>query len=175
MKISVVQFPALAGIAVCGLLLLYGCRESSGKIPVNEQRAREHIISSTQGHMYIQSFRQANTELSRLLKDSAFLAKQFQLPVAESFNRDAIAALLNADSADGVRIYLGRDAAGAIRLVLVPIDKNGQDILTKLVPDSAGAPAKDTTGPQPRIRIEASQMVEIGQRCPTMCDSLTKF
>jgi hypothetical protein len=166
MKHRVVPFPALAGIAVFGMFWIASCRES-GKVTVDPEKARVHIISSTQGEAYIKSFKEADAELSRLLKDSSFLARQFQLPVAEAFNRDAIGALLNAEGAQGIRVYLGRDASGQIRLVLTPIDKNGQDILTKLIPDVT----EDQSGPQPRARIAASQMVETGQRCPTQCDT----
>ena len=81
---------ALAGIAVCGILWLSGCRPKTnddGKIPFNPQQAREHIISGTQAKEYMHSFRMADTTLAHLLKDTTFLDKQFQLPIAEAFNR----------------------------------------------------------------------------------------
>jgi hypothetical protein len=171
MKLSNVKFSALAGVAACGMFLLSGCRPSGdGKIPVDEKNAAVHIISSAQGEAYIRSFKVARTELSRVA--DSFASKQFILPTAEAFNRDAIAALLNADGAVGIRIYLGRDDSGQVRLVLAPMDKNGQDIITKLV--SVETPPPPPPGPNaPHVELlTKGQFVDIGQRCPTMCDSL---
>lgn len=158
----------VAGAALLGMLS--GCRPSGdGKIPVNEEQAAKHIISSTRGEAYIKSFRAAKAELNRIASDS-FLNKQFQLPVGEAFNRDAIAALLNANGAVGIRIYLGRDDSGQVRMVLTPIDKNGADILTQLVK----VPEGNGGGNAPRVEslTTQTQMVDIGQRCPTLCDSV---
>jgi hypothetical protein len=168
MQISNARF--LAGITVCGMLSLSGCRPKpnpDGKIPFDPGQAREHIISGLQAQEYLNSFKTGDTALLHLLKDTTFLDKHFQLPTAESFNRDAIIALLDADSAAGVRIYLGRDAQGEVRFVLVPVDKNGQDIHTRLLPDSTTG----GSGPQVRSLTVTSQAVEIGQRCPTQCDT----
>lgn len=176
MKGTTTRFTSiLTCIAVIGLFWLSACHPTTppppppvdGKIPVNPEKALEHIITAAQGHEYIHSFSTAKMELARQLKDTLFLDHQFQLPVAESFNRDAIASLLNADGADGIRIYLGRDSSGQIRLVLVPINKRNQDILTTLVT----APTDTAGGPKPKAMIEMQQMVEIGQRCPTVCDT----
>lgn len=158
------RFSILAGIAVSGMLLLSSCH---GKIPLDEQKASLHIIPGPQGKEYIHSFQEASIELSRQIKDSSFLDKQFQLPIAEAFNRDAIAALLNATGAQGIRIYLGRDKVGQIRLVLVPITKEGNDIYTKLI-NKRDAPASGATA---GAATPESQVVEVGQRCPTLCDT----
>jgi hypothetical protein len=170
MKLSNVKFPALAGVAACGMFFLSSCRPSGdGKIPVNEKNAAEHIISSTQGEAYIQSFKVARTELSRVA--DSFASKQFILPTAEAFNRDAIAALLNADGAVGIRIYLGRDDSGQVRMVLAPVDKNGQDIITRLVNVGTPPPPPGPNAPRTEL-LTKGQFVDIGQRCPTMCDSI---
>ena len=50
------------------------------------------------------------------------------MPLAEKFNRDAIIQLLNEKGAKGVRIYLGKDTAGMVKMVLVATDEKGDDI-----------------------------------------------
>jgi hypothetical protein len=168
MKLSNLTRLLFAGTALSGILS--SCRPSGdGKIPVNEEQAAQHIISASRGEAYIKSFKAARMELGRVANDS-FLSKQFQLPVGESFNRDAIAALLNANGAVGIRIYLGRDDSGLVRMVLAPIDKNGADILTQLVK----VPATSGTGPQVESLTTETQLVDIGQRCPTLCDSINQ-
>jgi hypothetical protein len=157
----------LAGTALAGMLT--GCRPGDGKIPVNEEKAAQHIISTATAETYIKSFSVAKKELMRVAATDSFMTRDFQLPIGESFNRDAIAALLNADGAVGIRIYLGRDDSGLVRLVLMPVNKDGEDIHTQLV--KLPAP---TTGGQTTTRSYSveSQAVDIGQRCPTQCDSV---
>ncbi|TDX00021.1 hypothetical protein [Dinghuibacter silviterrae] len=156
----------LAGAVLAGMLT--GCRPGDGKIPVNEEKAAEHIISTTKAEAYIKSFAVAKQELLRVAANDSFLNKEFQLPIGESFNRDAIAALLNADGATGIRIYLGRDDSGQVRLVLFPVNKDGRDIHTVLVK----LPATNTgqTAPRSASSTDDTQGVDIGQRCPTQCD-----
>ena len=171
MKLSNLTGSLAASAALCGVLFLSSCRPG-GKIPVDEKKAAEHVISGTQVLADLKSFRAAKAELGRINGTDSFLNKEFQLPYAESFNRDAIAALLNADGAVGIRIYLGRDDSNQVRLVLLPVDKFGNDIHTKLI--SITPPS----GNQPRVEeLQTSgggsgfQGMDIGQRCPTVCDS----
>ena len=91
------------------------------------------------------------------------LKVQLGLPLSESFNRDAIAALLNAkDSsgnlAAGVRVYFGQGVDGQTRLVLVPYDGRGNDIITRL---SQGDAASAVGG----------EAVEDGKTCPPTCSA----
>jgi hypothetical protein len=165
MKLRFATLSALAAMFVTGVIGLSGCHPNE-KIPFDEVKAREHIIPAGQGEEYIHSFQRARVALGRQVRDSLFLDSAFQLPVAESFNRDAIISLLNADSAVGIRMYLGRDSTGLIRFVLAPINKYNQDILTKLVTSPT-----DGNGAKPEELKAIKQLVEIGQRCPTVCDS----
>ena len=68
-----------------------------------------------------------------MIGDTSYLGKNFNLPNAETFTRDAIILLLNQTGADGVKVYYGRDNAGVVRLVLLPVDKNGRDIQAILI------------------------------------------
>lgn len=158
-------------IAVAGytfaLFALNSCTdEQKDEIPYNKERARQHIISTKVADAYRFGFEQAKDSLRRYLPDSNFLDKNFNMPVAEMFNRDAIAVLLNQEGADGIRIYLGKDSLGQVRLVLFPVDKNGKDIRRILIDDknlTQKAAAQAGYG-------NPGEAVEVGQRCPDACN-----
>jgi hypothetical protein len=160
-------------VAISGFILvmlfLYSCNGDKNGIPVDTERAKVHIIPMDQADAYRSDFGKTKEVLRSRISDSSFLDSQFDLPVAEMFNRDAIALLLNQEGADGIRIYFGRDANGKVRLVLLPVDKNGKDIRKMLIDDAsltqkAGAQPPGATGGG------FGQAVEVGQRCPDLCD-----
>jgi hypothetical protein len=157
-------------IAVAGfmfaLIVISACNGEKGGIPVNNDRARVHIIPIKQADAYRDAFTRTKDTLRRLISDVSFLDSQFNLPVAEAFNRDAIALLLNQKDADGIRIYLGRDEKGQVRFVLLPVDKNGKDIRRKLLDDKT---LTQKAAAQPDIDLDG-EAVEVGQRCPTICN-----
>jgi hypothetical protein len=165
MNQSIAKLSLLAGITVCGMALLAGCH--SGKIPVDEKKAQEHVITEAKAKEYIRSFADGTVELQRQIRDSQFLNSQFNLPIAEAFNRDAIGALLNAEGAAGIRIYLGRDSSGQVRLVLIPVTKDGRDIYTRLVGGVDANANGVSAAPQTQ---SIGQAMEDGQRCPTLCN-----
>lgn len=150
---AIVLLVAAVGLIAC----------SDGKIPFDEARAREQIIPVKQGQTFQDSFVSARAQLSRLITDSTFLARKFNLPNAETFNRDAIAALLNAPGADGVRVYLGTGDKGELRLVLVPVDKNGKDIIGPLLGNKT---ALNIPGIPSAYAQNGGDVVENGQVCP---------
>jgi hypothetical protein len=149
--------------------LIAGCNNNGndGKIPFDESRARESVISIEQARQYQRNFLTTRDTLRRLLPDTSFLTKNFNLPNAESFTRDAIILLLNQTNADGIRIYYGKDNAGVVRLVLLPVDKSGKDIQTTLIERGQtraisipGIPSANAAPPA------EAQAVENGQTCP---------
>ena len=151
-------------------VLYSSCNDKgSGKIPFNEERARQQIIPVRQGSQYSVKFvNLRDSVLPKQIRDSSFLDQQFNLPIAETFNRDAIIALLNADGADGVRVYFGNDDKGLVRLVLMPVDKEGNDIITKLtgtLSDKAAAQAA-------KVAVAEGESVENGQRPPPPASAL---
>jgi hypothetical protein len=166
MNQSIAKLSLFAGLTVCGMALLAGCH--SGKIPVDDKKAQVHIIPESQAREYLRSYSVAFQDLRKQVKDTLLLDTKFNLPIAEAFNRDAIGALLNADGAAGIRIYLGRDSIGQIRLVLLPITKEGRDIYTRLVGNGDIPAGGVSAAPMP---ASVGQAVEDGQRCPTLCDS----
>lgn len=162
---KIVHRLSLTSSVLLGFLCLFVIACNDNKFPIDEQRARQHIISLKQADDFRNSFKEGRKEIGARLGDS-FLVKQFDLPDAEMFNRDAIALLLAQDGADGVRIYMGRDDSGRVRLVLLPVDKNGKDIRKMLLSDkSVSIPGISSAYAQ-----GDGQAVEAGQRCPTMCD-----
>ena len=161
---SVFQSSRLVLLLVLAGIILGSCKETpAGKIPFNEAKAREQIISVKQGSQYSMRFVNIrDSVLPGAIKDSGFLERNFNLPIAETFNRDAIIALLNADGADGVRVYFGTDEKGLVRLVLMPVDKEGKDIVTRLTgPTTAQKAASQAGGP-----VQDGESVENGQRPP---------
>jgi hypothetical protein len=156
--------------ALSSLFLLPSCTQTvqpSTQIPFDMANAQKHFISLKDASMLTSNFRQGKVALSRQLTDMTYLDKSFNLPNGELFNRDAIAALLNQKDAKGVRIYLGKDKDGLVKLVLVATDANGNDITGQPAHKiekktmMAEAPA-DTSG-------STAILLEAGQRCPTMC------
>jgi len=158
----------LRGIAtaVLSLIMLQGCTHTSNQIPYNRDNAKKHFISLAAAQELTSGFRKERVTLMRELSDTNYLNSSFNLPNAESFNRDAIIALLNQKEAEGVRIYLGRDKQGLIRMVLAAVDSTGNDITKGSEPESGTVGFIQTAhaGSTP-----PAVLLESGQRCPTLC------
>lgn len=119
------------------------------EIPYNRDSALVHYISLKDAAELTANFRSGKTELARQLKEPGYLDRNFNLPLAGKFNRDAIAVLLNRKGAVGIRIYLGKDKDGFIKFVLVGVDSKGNDITGN------GAPGE--------------YVLDASLRCPPMC------
>lgn len=85
----------------------------------------------------------------------AILANSFQnqniLPLSETFNRDAIDALLHKRDCAGLRIYYGMKDDLAVHAILVSVNEANEDILPDDLTDSD------------------DYIMEEGQRCPDFC------
>jgi hypothetical protein len=151
----------LIGVVLCIALLFDQCGLGNGsaEIPFNPDSAKVHVISFPKAAELITGFNSGKIELGRQLKDTSYLNKSFNMPIAEKFNRDAIAQLLNEKGAKGLRIYLGKDSVGQVRMVLVAVNEKGNDItgdfgkIMKYTGNSSDQPVA----------------MEAGQRCPTLC------
>ena len=99
------------------------------------------------------------TSLFRAEKENV-LATAFQnediLPVCETFNRSDIDTLLAKQGCEALRVYLGMDESLRIKLLLVSVNGNAEDIL----------PVQSTIGPDSN---DDDDIVEEGQRCPPAC------
>ncbi len=138
-----------------------------GEIPLDKTRAIEHVIPIEEARSLRQGFLAGRKELQSKLPGN-YLDSAFNIPDGETFNRHAIAAILNAKGATGLRIYLGKDQKGQVRMVLLPVDSSGTDILTTLVSRDK---AINVPGIQPAKAVTQEQAMESGQRCPPLCKS----
>lgn len=165
------NFPAYSLMLL--LLILAGCndrgsRNNNGEIATNSEKVNEHIISIEEATKFTARFRDNRTRLNRSVSsDPYFKENPFTLRNAEYFNRDAIAALLNqAGDNGGIRIYLGQDEKGTVRLVLVPATPE-RDVITRLVAkNQLTIPGINSANAAP---FANEQAVERGQECPEVC------
>ena len=148
-----------------------GCNDNNGgatgKIPFDERRAEQSVIPIDTAKRYQANFISTRESIRKLLGDTSYLEKNFSIPNAETFTRDAIILLLNQTGTDGIKIYYGKDNAGVVRLVLLPVDKNGRDIQNVLINRSQtnAISIPGIQGAQAAPPSEA-QAVENGQTCP---------
>jgi hypothetical protein len=174
-------FPALfCSFLLFSAFILSGCNSggagsggSGGETAVNEDSVKPHIMPIGVAMQYTSNFRSCMDSCSKRwpgFKDSLNFGH------AEAFNSDVINLLLKQKNAKGepavgVRIYYGRDNAnGMIKMILVPYDKNNNDIINVLVDM-----ANKTTGVSPAhteaLKVGSDgQTIEQGQHCPTICD-----
>lgn len=160
----------LVVLLLIALIYAWFVRGADGKIPYNREAAREHVIPFTSAIEYTKAYRQAKMELQRQIQDSGYLDRNFNLPAAESFNRDIFAALLDRDSAQGIRIYLGLNEKREVCFVMVPVDAKGNDLRGRIVDGQqvASIPGISSAYALPPVDDEAA---EKGHRCPTICPS----
>lgn len=171
------KFSPLGAVIILLLLVsLYSCNDhnrneegNKGGISFDTANAAKSVIPISQAIAFQQSFINTRGELGKLTKDTSFLAKNFNIPNGEAFTKDALLLLLSQKDADGVRFYYGKDSKGVVRLVLLPITKDGKVIYTKLITSAATIPPRDTTGAALKARAlsdETDEAVETGQTCP---------
>lgn len=167
-------------LLLAGTLCLVSCKNftSGGASPVNADSVKPHIIDLHTAIAYTKDFRNARSHLDSLAQNPALLDQQFNLADAESLNRDVFQLLLNqkdsgGEPVSGIRMYHGRKFNDVLKryevtLVLVPYDKNGNDITAIVVPGrvvripgvSSGYAAPPGDG----------SAVDNTNRCPTYCD-----
>lgn len=91
------------------------------------------------------------------------LATPFQnrniLPICETFNRYDIDVLLAKQGCEAFRVYLGMDETLKVRVLLVAVNGNAEDILS--IPSSKGPAISGTDGDD--------DVAEEGNRCPPAC------
>jgi hypothetical protein len=168
MKHSRTLIPVALSLA---LLTLASCNDHDDhKIPFNRDKAKQHIIRMGTADTMRSEFASGRDTLTGLLaNDTTGFINRFQLADAEMFNRDAIIALLDAEGAAGIRIYMGRDS-GKVKLVLLPVDASGNDIKTNLL-NSKSLTQKAAAQTDFEDGYGGPQAVEVGQRCPTVCSN----
>jgi hypothetical protein len=166
MKLQTTLSRVLMAMTVATIFII-GCKGGSGDglIPVDESKANNEIITIKQARALQKNYLAHYAELGKMVKDSSYLKKDFNLPNAETFGRDAIAILLNT-GADSIRVYYGIDSLGEMHLVLLPVDGKGKDMYRKLIGKKSTAlkiPGISSAQAQDNGDGEA---VENGQTCP---------
>ena len=95
-------------------------------------------------------------EMTALFREEkeGILANAYQnsgiLPICETFERSEVDALLAKEDCESLRIYLGMDENLAVRLLLVAVNEESEDILSETL-------------------TEESFIAEEGHRCPDTC------
>lgn len=156
------------GLSGCGQR---GERNMVNLPAANDTTVAQHTISIDLARQLTASFR---ASIANFNKSCPGFQDSMQFGHAEAFPTDVFVKLLLQHSdkqgwARGVRIYFGRGPAGEIKLILVPYDKNGNDMIDHLV-DFKGNPAPGTVPIKKEALAADGQAVEEGQRCPTVCD-----
>lgn len=143
-----------------------------GAIPYNEDSVRTHVIKIDDARKYTAKYRSYSDSSNKQLDRRTGIGG-LNFGQAEAFNRDAIIVLLNQkDStgkpAAGVRIYYGVDEGGQVRMVLVPYDSKGNDIIRQLIVEKT---VKIPGISEAKAYWDSGQAIDNGQRCPAVCSS----
>lgn len=148
-----------------------------GEIPLEPDSARVHIIPFDSAISMNKSFIAARRQLSDAVrKGGDSLENILDIPYDESFNRDIFALLLNQKGAAGIRIYLGKEeGSNKGKLILVPIDANGRNIIGKFlykdkpVLDDEGKAVSIPGVSSARAAISKADAAEKGNHCSPPC------
>lgn len=182
MKYKTIQFTQICFLfLIIAMMVIVGCNNknqnndgtNNGGIPFNADNIKPHIMSSREAVSYIDSFKASRKVLNDLLSNNAYFAKRpFTLLNGEYFNRDVFLALLNKKGAAGIRIYLGQDPSGKIKLILVPAtektDINERILALKPIhfPGISSAQAAP---------FQDGEVLERGLECPLLCPTGSVF
>lgn len=157
-------------ICIC---CLSGCNTGPGNCEpaVNEDSVRNHVISLKEAIDFTTRFRKTVDTLNTHcppFKDS------FRVGHSEAFNRDSYYLLLKqkdstGSPAAGIRIYYGLDDKGVMKLVMVPYDKNGNDIIKHLVSVGDKPVPGVSAAKTESLAVDGAQAMETGQLCPPNC------
>jgi len=161
------KFSPAASIVLFALMVLLGCQQNQGggnndgTLKFDTAIAAKSVIPIAEAVTLQQNFIRTFGEVKKLIRDTSYLTKNFNIPNGEAFSKDALLLLLSQKEATGIRVYYGKDSKGVVRLVLLPVRKDGSVIYNKLI--ASGKPAPDSAS---SALSSAVQAVETGQTCP---------
>ena len=173
-------FTQTLSLFVIALFIITSCNNNQKQGPsytVNPDSVKNHIIDIEVAKGYTKNFRDERTRLDSLTQGK-FLDQQFNLANAQSLNRDVFALLLEqkdkeGNPATGIRMYNGRKYNEALKryevtVVLVPYDRNGNDIINKLSVQTTALkiPGIKSANAQPG----GGSAIDNAPRCPDYCD-----
>ena len=154
--------------SVCVVMLLCKCHSNTDANTNNgsingwlysRDSAKRHFISVDTAINLTRNFKSIQKENARRLRDSSYIVN---FPLAEKFNRDAILAVLDQKGAKGIRIYLGEDKKGPVKMVIVAVDSLNNDITGRTA---------NIMKPTANGNTNDGVVLEAGQRCPTLCNT----
>lgn len=159
----------LSGVSGCGPHHGEGGGDG-GKPTINQDTLRNHVIPIELAMQYTKAFR-AVLDTNTYHIDPKQI-DSLKLDRAEEFPADIFFDLLaqanpKQGQAKGIRIYLGRDPNGQLRMVLVPVDSLGNDIINHLV-DQNGKALPGGARVE-KLTTDGGQGFEVGSVCPTAC------
>lgn len=163
--------PVVFLLLVVGTFTFSGCRGTCAEVPINEDSVRPHAISIAEAAMLTANFRNSTDTFNKRCPQ---FRDSMRFGFSEAFNSDTYRILLHQkDSsgqlAAGIRIYYGLDRSGQVKLVMVPFDQKGNDILHHLI----SVENKPVPGVSPAhteaLTVTGAQAMEQGQLCPTLC------
>ena len=157
----------LSGVSGCGPH--HGDGDGEGGRPaINQDTLRNHVIPIEMARQFTKSFQgvlDSNYHINPKSIDSLKLYRAEEFP-ADIFNDLLAQTNPKQGPAKGIRIYLGRDTTGQLRMILVPVDSLGNDIINHLV-DQNGKPVPGTR--LEKATTGGGQGFEVGSICPTAC------
>ena len=177
------HFPHTLSLLLIILMIVSGCynnqqQQQDQRIPVNADNVKNHIIDIKLAREYTKSFRDERSRLDSLTQRK-YLSTEFDLANAESLNRDVFALLLEqkdkeGNPAAGIRMYNGRKYNETLKryevtLVLVPYDKNGNDIINKLTAQTTAIRLPGVSSAQ--AQGDGGNAIDNAPRCPEVCDN----
>lgn len=144
-RIFIIATAAL--VAIAGTTIYGTSKEASSKIAFDKKAAQKHVISMQSANSWIKAF----------APERAQLEKTIDLPISETFNRDAFAALLSVPGTESVRAYLGKKPNGEVVFIFKAVDKNGHELKTQILDENVTSSNVD------------GAVIENGTRCPSDC------
>lgn len=134
-------------LAIVAVAIVLSCNKSRQETTLtaetmtarrNSTELMQHVIPISQAEEYSRRFMYVrDTVLPAVLTDPSFLSENFDIPFCETFNREAIDALLAVEGTSSVRIYMGVDENGKVRFILLPVDAEGNNIIANLTGESS--------------------------------------
>lgn len=128
--------------------------------------ADEHIISLSYAYQLVDNYRLASQIPDKICQ----LYDQGGWVLAETFPAGAIQAVLDQTGICGFRVYNGLDVDNRQHLVLVGVDHNGFDVLSK----NHGGHGRGTTETSNPNDDDPGLIVEMGYPCPRACTGVYK-
>ena len=165
--------PAIFVLATILLFNITGCRGGSdGGTPILTDSVKPHVISLKDAIELTARFRSSIDTFHKKCPD---LKDSLRFGNSEAFNKDCYNLLLaqkdsNGVLAAGIRIYYGLGKEGQAKLILVPYDTSGNDILHHLISlDVKQVPGVSSAHTESLSVGDDAQALEQGQRCPPTC------